>query len=176
MTSSPAAVPPAPAPVVRPPAWAFWCGLLLTAAWLALIAWLTWTSSNPVTLNRRQIHDSDVVLVGQVAKGEPLVEPVPDQPWPLSDKKPIRIANLSETRAQTGHRYLFPLKRAIPQRAGAETETFLVTPSTLPNSEPLIYPAGPEAMSQLKQILQEPRPSAIRRKAALPPRQPAARD
>jgi len=161
-------------PAIRPPAWLFWFAVGVLSIWLGLVAWLTWTSSNPVTLNRQQIFASDVLLVGRVSS-QHVVEPVEDQPWPLADRSPIKIVNLSRTHARPGRVFLFPL-RFVLNRIGTKPKVeYMVTPSELPSHEPLVYPATPETMDQLRQILQEPRTS-LSRKAVTLPRSPTARD
>ena len=151
---------PVVSPRSKPPAVYFWCGFALLVCWMALIGWLTITRSNPVTLNPRQLSDSDVIVVGRVVSTgtanstSGIVEPAPDQPWPLPGSDSIRIINLAETGAQVGEIYLLPLvhMKSHAEKSSSQTD-FAVTPTQLPDGESLIYRASPEAFRQYKEIV-----------------------
>ncbi len=134
--------------------------------WCAVLGALVWTSSNPVVLNRTQISAADVVV-----QGEWLVK----QPAQLRITRVWKGAVSSQAVALTGRlpvalptgEILVPLSR-IPVSA---TETaYQVTQGLLENQpagaapdhaqpgvmaevQPLVYPATPEALAQLAELL-----------------------
>jgi len=165
----------------RPAASLLWVGVMSVSGWIALIAFLTLTSSNPVTLNQLQILQSDLVVIGQVpAKAQSsqpvyVIEPVPNESWPIPDRKSIHIANLPKTAAQPGQIYLFPLTREEKEPHDSSIPRFLVTPSHLPNGAPLIYPDSPEVRQQLAELLKKK--SLVKPAFTVPqPTLPTARD
>ncbi len=112
---------------------------------LGLIA-LAVLTANPVTLNREQILRSDYVVTARRETGDsPLL--IVQKEWKhAEDLDEVTIANLNEINMPPGREFLVPLERIGARR-------FLVTPTTLPNHAPLIYPATPEAEAQLQEIL-----------------------
>ncbi|WP_437187348.1 hypothetical protein SH668x_000739 [Planctomicrobium sp. SH668] len=134
----------------------------IAAGWILALAVLTWFTSNPVTLNFHQIIDSKYVVVGKVIEEKHdgvsrlLVEPVDGARWTIESREPIVVRNLKETRVVVGETYLFPLSQVedpgIPMHGN-----YYVTPSLLPNGEPLVYPASEESLKQLDEILAQPR-------------------
>lgn len=134
--------------------------LLLAAAWICGLALLTWTSSNPITVNSKQIADSAIVVVGRIAdlrRGR--VTEVTLRRGALSIPSEIHVSNLPETGARQGGTYILPLVRAQADN-GLDTSDFRVTPSHLPGGIPLVYPATPEALRQLDRIAGEVRPGS----------------
>lgn len=145
----------APAPVAAPRRRTaiFWMALLIALGWLATLAWLTWTTANPVTLNRQQIFRSDYVLAAKVLQLKPgRVQRVSDPDlWLLDAPAELTVAELSAAGAQVGQVYLIPLSRTPDGR-------WEVTPTRLPNGQPLIYLATPESQAQLQALRAEQRP------------------
>ena len=122
----------------------------LGVIWIAsLIAMAIW-SSNPVTLNRRQIHralNEGVIVrarVVDVQSGQ--CETI--EFWPAGEfDDTFRVVNLQQTGATSGTTYLLPLRR--------DDGGLAVVPS-LPDEElPLIYPDTAEAIAQLQSLLAE---------------------
>lgn len=110
--------------------------LAAAAACLLTIAVLAMLTANPVTINRAQLLDSDLVVVGRVTRisatgvGEVTIENVlrgVDVP------ETLRVAHLPEV-VRAGGRYLLPLRRRgtrfeiTPAPAHAE-KTWLVYPA-----------------------------------------------
>jgi len=175
------------AQIHRPAPVYFWYGVAILGLWIGFIAWLTFNWSNPVTLNPRQLLESDVILFGRVVSigtigstpgtsSPGIVEPVPDQKWPFPDFEPIQIGNLAETKARPGESYLFPLKRASSKRKPAAAGSlYLVTPTELPDGQALIYPATLETREQYEKLLNE-KPFRQHGSIVLPPSGPTAHD
>ena len=165
----------------RPAASLLWLGIMIVSGWIAFIAFLTWTSSNPVTLNQLQVLQSDLVVIGQVPvntqSSQPVyvIEPVPNEPWPIPDRKSIHVANLPGTAALPGRVYLFPLTREETGRRDSGIPRFLVTPSHLPDGDPLVYPDSPQVRKRLAELLKK---KALVKPAFTVPRPtpPTARD
>jgi hypothetical protein len=122
---------------------------LLAGSWWASLAAMALLTSNPVTLNRLQIRESQLVVSGTVqdlAKGTVTVE----QEWKVAtNAKTLSVSNLAQTAAREGETYLLPLSRN-------DAESYRITPALLPNGGLLIYPAVPEALEQLRTLLAEP--------------------
>jgi len=124
--------------------------------WLSTLLILTVCTANPVTVNRQQILESDVVVKGKIT-GEKTLAAIPGGDWPVPDDAPLQVMNLKETGAKIGETYTIPLNRILPAD-GSSTPTFIVTFSHLPNGKPLIYPVGEETDQQLQAIRQAAAP------------------
>lgn len=125
----------------------FWLALGLFTTWFVCLLVLALLTANPVTLNRRQILDADLVVEAQVkniATGECRVISV--RPDALLGEK-IVVAGLSDLNIEPEKAYLFPLRRETG------TGTYSVMPTPPPESQVLVYPASDEALLQLEQIL-----------------------
>lgn len=103
-------------------------------------------TANPVTLNREQILDSPYVVTGTVV-GDPASGHVAvEREWKKQALSgTIEVAKLAATGAKAGVAYIIPL--AKPDHALEVTEA----PNS--NGTTLVYPATPEALDQLKSIL-----------------------
>ncbi len=117
----------------------------IAAVWVFLLAVLSLTTANPVTLNREQIASSTDVLTAVIqdhVEGRIRVE----KSWrgEVADKELV-LPNLTHSGAQSGDRVLVPL--FFKNGHG------MVTPSQLPGRVPLVYPATPEAERQLRSLL-----------------------
>ncbi|WP_437192351.1 hypothetical protein [Planctomicrobium sp. SH527] len=122
----------------------------VAGVWILLLFILTIFTANPITLNRVQIQESTLIVVGTVTgKGTITRSDIGGLAWPEQDE--IVIENLSTAKARVGKTYLFPL-RQIGRQADGAGAVFEVTPTLLPDHSPLIYPAEPETFSQLKAI------------------------
>jgi hypothetical protein len=118
----------------------------IAAAWLAAIVTLAVTTANPITLNRVQIEDSDLVVTARILPGKPTTAQV-EREWKIGAKlETITVENIGKTPARPGKLYLIPLSR----RMG---DVYIVTPTRLPGKSPLVYPAVPDATRQLEAIL-----------------------
>lgn len=117
--------------------------LLLAGAWLAFLLFLTLTSANPITLNRSQILDADLVVIAKVldpAAGRcELIESLNGPAIGTS----FAVRRLDASGAQVDGLYLIPLSMDVPLR-------YDITPT--PDGSRLIYPAVPEALSQFREI------------------------
>jgi len=123
----------------------------LAALWVVAIVILALLTANPVTLNREQILQSDLVVIGRFDPQKPS-RLIVDESWNReSELAEIDVENHAATRARAGKSYVVPLTKTSAGR-------FKVTESLLPNSAPLIYPAGDEALEQLRALLPPQRP------------------
>jgi len=124
---------------------------VLAALWVVALVILALLTANPVTLNREQILQSDLVVVGRFDSQNPS-RLIVDESWNReSDLAEIDVENHAATRARAGKSYIVPLTKTPAGR-------FRVTESLLPNSAPLVYPATDEAFEQLRALLPPQRP------------------
>jgi hypothetical protein len=125
----------------RPP----WLPLAVAGLWVAALAVLALTTANPVVLNWAQLRAARYIVTARVidvATGRCEVQ----QQWTAGERlTTITVRNLAETGAEGGQVYLLPLVPA----AGGE---FDVAPTPLPKNRPLVYPATPEAIRQLREL------------------------
>ena len=117
--------------------------------WLTLAAMAIFTA-NPTTLNREQVLASDYVVTGRVSSGTPGSVEI-EREW-MHDAKlgAVRVGNLEQAGAKPGRRYLIPLTKSGSQ-------AFHVTETRLPDRPPIVYPADPEALEQLRFLLEKER-------------------
>lgn len=132
----------------------FWGCLALVAGWLVTLGILALRTANPVTLNRSQLLQSDVVLVGRVVEisqsrvAHVKVESIlASRPGVLGDDIP---ATLHLTRGieqlEPDRPFLLPLTR--------EALRLEITPAPLAADETWIaYPASPRVIQVAKKIL-----------------------
>ena len=111
--------------------------------WYSALVSLALLTSNPVTVNARQIRDSQLVVVGTVNDG--------------GEVKVVRTA--------TGALPIEPLKIVLDGQPHAgelilplikEAREFRVTPTLLPRHDRLVYPATEHTLRQLDAILRAP--------------------
>jgi hypothetical protein len=119
---------------------------VLAAAWMVSLLVLAHYTANPVMLNREQIIESPYVVTGTVvgspARGEVSVE----REWKRQALTgTITVADLTATGAKTGVTYIIPLSKP--------DESLHVTEAPNSHGTPLIYPATPAALDQLKAIV-----------------------
>jgi hypothetical protein len=119
---------------------------VLAAAWMVAILLLAHYTANPVTLNREQILDSPYVVtatvLGDPASGQVSVE----REWKKQSLSgTIDVANLSATGVKAGLTYILPLSKP--------DQSLQVTEAPNSNGTALVYPATPEALDQLKSIV-----------------------
>jgi hypothetical protein len=135
-----------------------WPAVILFAVWFAFLLTLALFSANPVTLNRRQVREADLVVeatIESLATGEcRIVRTWPEAPQlgPI-----ITIAGLADLAVRAGETYLLPLER-LPRGAG-----FRIALAPPPLSKPLIYPADDDSRRQLEEILGEQEPGELTR-------------
>jgi hypothetical protein len=146
-----AAPPPAPSvaaenpPPSRAPAQIGW-GLAL--AWIAVLATLAITAANPVIVNRKQILGADLVVTARVVDRDAGECKVEKQWTPGPPVDAIIVTNLNETRAEQGVTFVL----ALEYRAGG---SFAVIPAPPSGGPLLIYPATPDVVTQVANILGE---------------------
>jgi hypothetical protein len=121
---------------------------VLAAAWMVAILLLAHYTANPVTLNREQILESPFVVIGTVvgdpARGHVSVE----REWKRQALSgTIDVANLSATGVKTGQTYIIPLSKP--------DQSLQVTEAPNSNGTALVYPATPDALDQLKSIVDD---------------------
>lgn len=129
----------------------------LVTLWIGFLVVLAIWYANPVTLNRRQVLDSDLVISGRVrdlAAGE--VEVIKTY-LGTAPAALITVTNLNETGAQAGETYLLPLVQTATGQS-VEELAYKVTPTGLPHPQrpggglPLIYPQSSEVLQQLQEL------------------------
>lgn len=119
--------------------------VLLAVTWCLALGWLALATSNPVTLNRRQILEADAVVTGRItdrAAGACRVE----RQWRgTAVPEEIVVHALAETAVGVDGAWILPLKRT---RRGYE-----VQPTVLPSQARLVYPATEKAVTQLERLV-----------------------
>ena len=119
--------------------------VLLAVAWCAALAWLALATSNPVTLNRAQIRGADAVITARIedlAAGRCRVvkqwtgEAVPNE---------LVVRGMDQSAAREEGEWILPLHRSH--------DGFELQPGALPSQTRLVYPATPEAVDQLRKLV-----------------------
>ena len=128
-----------------------WQSLLFILAAVSAVIWmmslliLSVTSANPVTLNRDQIIGSSDVLTALVKDPESGTIKV-EKSWKnVVDEQELKVTDLASLAVTKEERFIIPILR--------NQDAWHVTPSKLPKTPRLIYPASDEADRQLKSIL-----------------------
>jgi hypothetical protein len=122
--------------------------LILAGLWIVGLVVLAAVSANPVTINQKQIRDSDLIVTAKQSTDNPSKLVVTKEWIQGDDLGTIQVTNLEQTRIVPGEEFFVPLKRMAKGR-------FQVTPTPPSlNEAPLIYPATAEAQSQLESILE----------------------
>lgn len=127
-----------------------WPAVLLFGIWFTFLVTLAVRTANPVTLNRRQIREADLIVeatIENAATGECHI--VRSWPEALQLGPVVTIVGLADLAVRTGTAYLLPLER---NERGAG---YRIAPTPPPLSKPLIYPADDESRRQLEDILGE---------------------
>ena len=146
-SASDAAAAPQPAPSGARIRWLLKAAFAVVAAWWMTLAVLALTTSNPVVVSPDQIGISDVVITGTVPPEGELV--AVERVWYGEfDGTEVRVVNLAESApVEPGQKYLFPISRS--------GNHYRITTLERQTSPPLVYPATPEALDQLRQILKK---------------------
>lgn len=120
--------------------------LILAGLWILGLVILAAFSANPVTLNQRQIRASDLIITGRITSVGSSTITVTKEWIRGEELQTLTVTNLDQTGITPGDEFLIPLQR-LPKGKSQ------VTPTSLPNAVPLIYPATPEAQTQLQNLL-----------------------
>tara|TARA_R110002096_G_scaffold202540_10_gene387293 strand:- start:186 stop:692 length:507 start_codon:yes stop_codon:yes gene_type:complete len=123
-------------------------GITLWVVWIAGLLALAGLSSNPITLNRRQFADADLVIIGNIADSSTGRVSVAETMYGVFPDKELTVVGLSEiSNLSTGNSYVMPLRR----RNGE----FDVVAITNDQRGRVVYPATSEVRSQLDNVLGE---------------------
>jgi hypothetical protein len=120
----------------------------VTIAWIVFLTILAATTANPVTLNRVQIEEASTVMRGRVldvAKGTVELDPS----WKrngVESAVTTTVTNLQAAEAKSGGDYLIPVTRR-------GSDELSVTATRTSGNRPLIYPATPEVIAVVEEIL-----------------------
>lgn len=130
--------------------------MAIAAIWGAFLVGLAILTANPVTLNREQIAQADYVVTATVT-GSAADQMTIDKEWKhgitLQD---VQIDEFPTTHLNVPGTYVVPLSRSQSGRVDESTTPRLaVTPTPISGNPALTYPATPEAIRQLEQILLE---------------------
>jgi hypothetical protein len=119
---------------------------VLVAVWMVTLGLLAHFSANPVMLNREQILASTFVVTGTVS-GDPASGRVTvEREWKKQSLSgTITVENLAAAGARAGVTYVIPLSRP--------DETLRVTEAPYSNGAHMIYTATPDALNQLRAIV-----------------------
>jgi hypothetical protein len=133
----------------------------LAGIWWAVLIGLATLTANPVTLNREQIRQADVIVSAKVThaeKNEAVIEKV----WyGAIEAGEVTIEGLSESGVRDGEAYLIPLKRAGAGRLKIAQAGFLDgqaahAPQVAVRLGPaLIYRRTDASIEQLESLLSE---------------------
>lgn len=119
----------------------------IAVGWCAALAWLALATSNPVTLNRKQILAADAVVNVQIKDRAAGACRVLKSWRGTATPNEIVVHGLAETAARGDGEWILPLQET---RRGYEVQT-----SALPEQLRLVYPATPEAVRQLEELVAE---------------------
>lgn len=111
----------------------------LAAIWYVALISLAAFTGNPVTINRQQIQQSDLVVAGTVDEAGTVSHILVFKG--IAPEGEIRIDAFSWPAGE----YILPLKRVDGK--------LQVTLTELPDNPPLIYPSNDKSIEQLQQIL-----------------------
>jgi len=121
-------------------------GVTVWVVWIAALLALAGLSSNPITLNRRQFADADLVIIGNVADSSTGRVSVAETMFGVFPDKELTVVSLGEiSNVSAGNSYVMPLKR----RNGE----FDVVAITNDERGRVVYPATSEVRSQLDNVL-----------------------
>lgn len=133
-------------PVIRSPRLAG--AAVLFVAWLTVLLALVLTTSNPVVLNRAQLRAAPHVVMARVTD-LPAGRCDVERQWRTpTTATALTIVDLHETGARTGQSYLFALQPA-------NGEAFAIVPAGKERAAKPIYPATPESIARLEELLGE---------------------
>ncbi|TWU11853.1 hypothetical protein CA54_06650 [Symmachiella macrocystis] len=123
-------------------------GIIVWVVWIAGLLALAGLSSNPITLNRRQFADADLVIIGNVADSSTGRVSVAETMYGIFPEKELTVVGLSEiSNLSAGNSYVMPLKRLNGE--------FDVVAITKDERGRVVYPATSEVRSQLDNVLVE---------------------
>jgi hypothetical protein len=118
---------------------------LVSLVWLLALAVLSFTTANPVTLNRAQILASTDVLTAVVEDVQQGIVRV-ERSWRNRvTEQSLSVTNLRTSAATVGLRLLIPVVR--------DNGDWQVTPSPFSERGAAVYPAMPDAERQLESLL-----------------------
>jgi hypothetical protein len=133
----------------------------LAVAWVAFLALLALLTANPPTFDRRQLAQADHVVTVEVLEREQGKVRVVQEWTAPEGLGELTIADLAETPARNGQRWIVPLDDT-GHGDFAVTRSRLVLPPTRPNEppevrrgNPAVYPARPDIESRLAPLLKE---------------------
>lgn len=118
---------------------------VISVAWCAALAWLVLATSNPVTLNRRQILNADAVVTVQITDRAVGACRVVRQWRGTAAPDEIVVRGLAETAASGDGEWILPLQKT---QGGYE-----VLPSARGGEARLVYPATPAVVRQLEELV-----------------------
>ncbi len=121
--------------------------LAVTVVWILGLVVLAVLTANPVTINERQIRQSDLIVTASRNTDKSSTLIVTKEWFRGEDLGTITVTNLADTNMPIGQEFLVPLQR-LPK------ERFQVTSALALMNAPLIYPATPEAERQLQSLLE----------------------
>ncbi|MBC8290395.1 MAG: hypothetical protein H8E37_08770 [Planctomycetes bacterium] len=116
---------------------------VLAAIWYVALISLAAFTGNPVTINRLQIKQSDLVVSGSVDENGTISHILVHKVNGIIPAGEIRVTPFDWPPGD----YILPLKNKDSQ--------LQVTLSELPGNPPLIYPSNEKSIKQLQQILKE---------------------
>jgi len=117
---------------------------VVAAWWAVLIGLVIWTA-NPVTLNRRQIRISHLVVTAEVLDADAGQVKILKRWKGNTAGEELRVNGLRDSGAETGEAYILPLT--------AKNGQWKVTPAFETQNTPSIYPADLDSVKQLEALL-----------------------
>jgi hypothetical protein len=119
---------------------------VITVIWCVILFVMAWLTANPITVNRDQVLRADFVVTGKVDSEPASGQVSVSQEWKHNGLSgTIRVENLDDARVQRGKTYLMPLSRT--------GSGYGITQARHADPAAVVYPATPEAIEQLKEIL-----------------------
>jgi len=124
--------------------------VLLMAAVTLGLAWLAFTTANPVVISPPQIEEAACVIVGEVLKtAENRVKVISSLKGPLAEGTIIRVTRIPASLLQGERQWILALDHLTNDRFA------IVVPDTRYETAPeaLVYPANPQSMAEVQHWL-----------------------
>ena len=129
---------------------------LLCAAWVLSLALLVFRTANPLTLNTAQVKFSSWIVEAGVRQLHPgKVEVVTSFRGSFEAGAELTILNLDRVPVEVGKHYLLPLVPGVDANNRIIENAYLITPTGLPEQQPLVYPMTEEVRAKLQDLLRE---------------------
>ena len=130
--------------------------VLLMAAITLGLAWMAFTTANPVVISPPQVQEAACVIVGEVVKtAENRVKVISSLKGPLAEGTTIRVTRMPGSLLQGERRWILALEHLTDDRFA------VVVPDSRYETAPeaLVYPDTPQVLAEVQHWLKAPWPT-----------------